>query len=399
MSDPSMNRRVIAFINVGHALDHLFMLVFTTAVLTMADEFGLSYGEMIGLSLGGFIAFGAGSLPAGWLGDRWSRRAMMAVFFIGIGLAALVTAFASTPTQVFLALTLIGVFAAIYHPVGTAMLVAHAERTGREIGVNGVWGNMGVACSALVTGALSQWFGWRWAFAVPGAVSIAAGIAFLALVPEGTGPKRGGGRKTLDIPRPVVRRVFIVLMTVSIAGSLIFNAVNLSLPKVVEDRVAALAQSPAAIGGVVFAIYALGSLSQLLMGRLVDRHPLRAVFLPLSLLYLPCLLLAISAQDIAIVVLAFGAVFAMFGQVTINDTMVAKYTTEEWRARVYALRYSVSFLGSAVAVPLVARLRDSFGGFEWVFLALGLVSALIVIGAVAFPHRPEELAPRPAAAE
>ncbi len=391
----SINRRVIAFINIGHALDHLFMLIYTTAVLTMAAEFGRSFGEMIGLAIGGFIAFGAGSLPAGWLGDRWSRRSMMAVFFIGGGFAAILAAFVSTPTQVFLALTLIGLFAAIYHPVGTAMLVAHAERTGREIGINGVWGNMGVACSALLTGALSQWFGWRWAFAVPGLVSIAAGIAFLAMVPEGTAPKRAGARKTLDIPRPVVRRVFIVLMTVSVAGSLIFNAVNLSLPKLIDDRVAALAQSPAAIGGVVFAIYALGSLSQLLMGWLVDRHPLRAVFLPLSMLYVPCLFLAVGAQDVAIVALAFGAVFAMFGQVTINDTMVAKYTTEEWRARVYALRYSVSFAGSAAAVPLVGALRDRFGGFEWVFVVLGLIAVLIVAGAFAFPHRPEELAPAP----
>lgn len=395
----STNRRVIAFINIGHALDHLFMLIYTTAVLTMAVEFGRSFGEMIGLSVGGFVAFGAGSLPAGWLADRWSRRAMMAVFFIGGGAATLLAAFVTTSAQVFLALTLIGVFAAIYHPVGTAMLVAHAERTGREIGINGVWGNMGVACAALVTGALSQWLGWRWAFAVPGLVSIAAGIAFLAMVPEGTAPKRAGGRKALDIPRPVVRRVFIVLMTVSVAGSLIFNAINLSLPKMIDDRVAALANSPALIGGVVFAIYALGSLSQLLMGRLVDRHPLRAVFVPLSLLYVPCLLLAIGARDVAIIVLAFGVVFAMFGQVTINDTMVAKYTTDEWRARVYALRYSLSFAGSAAAVPLVGTLRDSFGGFEWVFVVLGIIAVLIVAGAFAFPHRPEELAPNPAAAE
>src|SRR5690349_6686443 len=141
----SHTRRVIAFINVGHALDHLFMLIYAAAVLTMTAEFGLTFGDMIGLSLGGFIAFGAGSLPAGWLGDGWSRRNMMAVFFFGTGLAAILAAFVTTPTQIFLALTLLGMFAAIYHPVGTAMLVAHAERTGREIGINGVWGNMGVA--------------------------------------------------------------------------------------------------------------------------------------------------------------------------------------------------------------------------------------------------------------
>ncbi len=393
----SHTRRVIAFINVGHALDHLFMLIYTTAVLTMAPALGLSFGEMIGLSLGGFIAFGAGSLPAGWLGDRWSRRNMMAVFFVGTGLASILVAFVSTPAQIFLGLTLLGLFAAIYHPVGTAMLVAHAERTGREIGINGVWGNMGVALAALVTGAVSEWLGWRWAFALPGLASLVVGAAFVALVPDMPAPKRAGARKAFDVPRNVVSRVFLVLLVVSIAGSLIFNAVNLSLPKVVEDRVAALAQSPAAIGVVVFAIYALGSMSQLVIGRLVDRHPLRAVFLPVALLYVPSLFLAIGAHDVAIMVLALGFVFAMFGQVTINDTMVARYTTDEWRGRVYALRYTVSFVGSAAAVPLVARLRDGTGGFEWVFVALGAIAVLICAAAFAFPYRREEVAP--AAAE
>jgi MFS family permease len=394
----SHTRRVIAFINVGHALDHLFMLIYAAAVLTMAAEFGLTFGQMVGLSFGGFVAFGAGSLPAGWLGDRWSRRNMMAVFFFGTGAAAILTAFVSTPEQVFLSLTLLGLAAAIYHPVGTAMLVAHAERTGREIGINGVWGNMGVALAALVTGALSEWLGWRWAFAVPGIVSLAVGVAFVALVPDVPAPKRAGARKTLDVPRGVVQRVFLVLLIVSIAGSLIFNSVNLALPKVIEDRVAAVAQSPAAIGFLAFAIYALGSMSQLIIGRLVDRHPLRAVFVPVALLYIPCLFLAIGAQDLAIVVLALGFVFAMFGQVTINDTMVARYTTDEWRGRVYALRYTVSFVGSAAAVPLVGRLRDGFGGFEWVFVALGAIAVLICAAAFAFPYRREEIAPQPSAA-
>ena len=392
-------RRVIAFINVGHAIDHLVMLIYTTAVLTMAAEFGRSFGEMLQLSLGGFIAFGACSLPAGWLGDRWSRRHMMAVFFFGVGVASIFTALANSAATLFLALTLLGVFAAIYHPVGTAMLVAHAERTGREIGVNGVWGNMGVAFAALATGFLSEWLGWRWAFVAPGVVSIAVGIAFLALVPDAPAPKRAGARKAFDIPADIVRRVFLVLALVTATGSLIFNGVNLALPKIVEDRVTAIAQSPMLIGLVVFAIYALGSLSQLLIGRLVDRHPLRTVFLPLSILYLPCLFLAIGARDLAIVMLALGFVFAMFGQVTINDTMVAKYTTDEWRGRVYALRYTISFVASAAAVPLVAQLRDGFGGFEAVFLALGVTAVVIVAGALAFPLRREEIAPRAAAAE
>jgi MFS family permease len=153
--------RVTGFINIGHLLDHMVMLIFPTAVLGMQTDFAKPFSELIALALGGFVMFGAGSLPAGWLGDRWSRRNMMAGFFLGIGFATIATGLAQTRWQLAAGLAAMGLFAAIYHPVGTAMLVGHAERVGRAIGVNGVWGNLGVAFAAIVTGAVTQWLGWR----------------------------------------------------------------------------------------------------------------------------------------------------------------------------------------------------------------------------------------------
>ena len=143
----------------------------------------------------GFVAFGAGSLITGWLGDRWSRRHMMVIFFVGIGLSMISVGFVQTPLQLGAALLAIGMFASIYHPVGTAMIVSYAERLGREMGINGVWGNLGVASSALVTGVIGQYLGWRSAFIIPGIVTIGIGIAFA----HDGGPRRphrhqaGGG--------------------------------------------------------------------------------------------------------------------------------------------------------------------------------------------------------------
>ena len=59
--------RLALMINIGHALDHLLMLIFPTAVLAMSASFGRSYDQLLPLSIGGFIAFGAGSIPSGWL--------------------------------------------------------------------------------------------------------------------------------------------------------------------------------------------------------------------------------------------------------------------------------------------------------------------------------------------
>src|ERR1700733_2198082 len=190
--EPSMphSKRVIAFINIGRVIDHMFMLIFPTAVLGMAANFGMSFSELLPLSVGGFIAFGVGSMPSGWLGDLWSRRNMMAVFFIGIGAATALTGLAQSPWMLAAGLTLVGLFASIYHPVGTAMLTAHADRLGHALGVNGVWGNLGVAFAALATGALTQWFGWRTAFVLPGLLGMLVGLAFLRMVPDVKAPPR-----------------------------------------------------------------------------------------------------------------------------------------------------------------------------------------------------------------
>ena len=176
------SKTVIGFVNGAHFVDHYAMLVFAAAVIVMGPALNMPYGELLPYATPGFIAFGAGALVNGWLGDRWSRRHMMAIFFLGIGAAEIAVSLVQTPLQLGAALLAVGLFASIYHPVGTAMLIAHADKLGREVGINGVWGNLGVASSAVATGAICQWFGWRAAFAVPGVATIAFGLLFMSKV-------------------------------------------------------------------------------------------------------------------------------------------------------------------------------------------------------------------------
>lgn len=392
------SRRVIGFVNIAHLIDHMFMLIFPTAVLAMEADFGRSYGELLALSLGGFIAFGAGSFPAGWLGDRWSRRNMMVVFFIGIGAAALLAGSIDSIWLLALALTLIGLFGAIYHPVGTAMLTAHAEalgpqKLGREIGLNGVWGNVGVACAALVTGALAQVFGWRAAFLVPGAAAILIGIAFLILVPEHPSPPRQGGKPAAQVPRHIAMRAFAVLAVVGVSGGVVFNAATISFPKLFSERLTDLIGTPIGVSILVFFVYLCGALAQLLIGRLVDRFTLKQIFVPVAALQAPCLLLAGLLDNALLLIPAIGIMFAIFGQVTINDAMVAKYTADEWRARAYALRYLLSFGASAFAVPMIALVHDHGGGFPVLFGLLAVLGLSIFLAALVFPNRREDVAP------
>src|SRR5689334_18831847 len=183
------NRPTQLLLNVAHAIDHMFLLIFATAVTTIALEFGLTrWEELMPYSAAAFFFFGVGSLPAGKLGDHWGRRSMMLLFFFGMGLSALLIAATRTPLQMALALGLLGCFASIYHPVGIPMLLQGAKRPGWTIGVNGFAGNIGVALAAVVTGYLVKHLGWRLAFAVPGIVSVGCGVAFWLTAKEDSTP-------------------------------------------------------------------------------------------------------------------------------------------------------------------------------------------------------------------
>lgn len=378
-------RQVINYVNAGHFIVHYAMLIFAAAVVLMAPVFGMSYAQMLPCATPGFLVFGAGSLATGWLGDRWSRRHMMVVFFIGIGLSMIATALVNTPLQLTLSLFAIGAFAAIYHPVGTAMLVSYAEKRGREVGINGVWGNLGVAFAALATGALCQWAGWRWAFALPGLISIAIGIGFLLAVQDERVPAAKAQQGAARISSQDMKRVIIAMVVTVIASSTTFNAVTVVIPKLFEERLAALTQSPALIGFIAAGVYLFGALAQYVIGNLIDRHSLKSVFLPMAFVVAP--LLAISARlvDVPLVLVMVGIIIGIFGQVTINDAMVAKYTNEQWRSRAYAARYFIGFTAAGASVALVAWLHER-GGSSLMLQAFAGLNVLIMLGAMVFPN-------------
>jgi MFS family permease len=389
-------RRVIGFVNAAHFIDHYAMLIFAAAVIIMGPALGMAYADLLPYATPGFVAFGAGSLLTGWLGDRWSRRHMMLIFYLGIGASMISVGFVQTPWQLGAALLAIGVFASIYHPVGTAMLVSYADRLGRDMGLNGVFGNLGVASSALVTGVVGQYLGWRFAFIVPGVITVGIGIVFaLAVVHE---DRRGSKQAAAQarIARDQMWRVVLALLLVVIAISTTFNAITVALPKLFAERLAGLTQSPALLGVIAAGVYVFGAMTQYTIGRLLDRHTLKAVALPLSLVLAPLLYLAADARDWALIVASIGIVMGAFGQVTVNDAMVGKYTAEEWRSRAYAVRYFIGFTAAGASVGLVAWLYER-GGFVTMLQAFAALCLVAVIAALILP--PELPAAQPALRE
>jgi len=382
------NRWLAPYINLAHFLDHLAMLVFPTVVIALARDWQRPYSELLPLTLGGFIAFGAFALPAGWLADHWSRYRMMLVFFFGIGVSLVITGFANSPWEIGAGLTLVGVFAAIYHPVGIAMLVAAPTKLGAALGWNGLWGNLGLAAAALISGALMDVLGWRAAFFVPGALCLAAGVGFLGMVPD-PGPVKKGARSIgLHIDRRTMTRIFTILLVATACGGIIFNSTTVAMPKVFDERLRELTQSNFGVGALVAFVYTLAAFAQVAMGALIDRFELRRLMIGIALVQIPLLAIAANLQGWAMLAAAVAMMLAVFGQIPLNDAIVGKYCADEYRARVLAVRYVISLGVAAVGVPLIALLHRTEGGFRNVFLVLAALAAGMLAASLFFPARP-----------
>lgn len=376
--------RVITLVNVAHFIDHYAMLIFAAAVIVMGPTMNMTYSELLPYATPGFVAFGAGSLVTGWLGDRWSRRHMMVIYFFGIGASMIAVGLVQTPLQLGAALFSIGAFASIYHPVGTAMIVSYADRIGREMGINGVWGNFGVASSAMITGVVGQYLGWRYAFILPGLATLALGVVFMRGVAheDRSGFKQAAAQSR--VAKSDMWRVILALLITVIAISTTFNAVTVALPKLFAERLSDLTQSPAMLGVIAACVYVFGALTQYNIGGLIDRYSLKAVCVPLSFVLAPFLYFAASLSNVSLIVVAIGIIIGLFGQITVNEAMVGKYTSEEWRSRAYAVRYFVGFSAAGASIGLVSWLYDK-GGFMMMLHTFSALCVLVIVAALILP--------------
>ena len=386
----AMNRvnqiKLIGFLNFAHGLDHFVMLIYPAAVLALSVSLGKSFGELLPYSIGGFIAFGLFSMPFGWIGKRVSGHTLITIFFLGAGASCILAGFAQTPLQIGIALTFVGLFAAIYHPIGNAMLsVIDPARVGRIMGQNGLFGNLGVASAALITGILTDLISWRAAFIVPGAISVAAGLAFWALVAD-PGPMRSPPKKADDrvIPRAELIRILTILMLSTALGGFIFSATTVVMPKLFEIRLAEITVTLTGVGLFVFVVYCFAALAQILIGSLLDRYPLGRIFIVVALSQAVFLGLTALAGGLATLVAAIPMMFVVFGLVVINEVMTARYTAPEYRTRVYAVRYTFGFGAIAAAVPTVSWFHNTFGGFSELFATLAGLAVLLTILAIVF---------------
>ena len=381
-----MNSRLhFAFLNAGHFIDHLLPLVFATvAALVLTRKWGMSYAELIPYATPALVVFGLGALPAGWLADRWSRQKMMVIFFFGIGASAIATAYANTPLTLALGLFAIGLFGSIYHPVGLAMVIQGGQRTGLPLAVNGVFGNLGVACAVLFTSLLIEASGWRAAFIWPGLVTLLVGVAYWIFIrgPQADDPhqyeKKSGDTKPLQaFTWETLVRVFVIVFASTALGGLIFQSTTFDLSKVIDERLSGLTISITAIGWYTFSIFALASVGQLIVGYLVDCWPLKLVFLAVATGQCLLALALVNSSGMSTIVVCAAFMLVVFGQIPINDVLIGRVTSSGWRSRALGARYIITFSVNATAIPMIAWTHTAWG-FGAFFMILAAIAAAIM---------------------
>ena len=381
----------------GHFFDHLFMLVFATvAALALVQEWGIRYADLIPYATPGFVAFGVCALPSGWLADKWSREGMMVLFFVGIGLSSILASFAETPTQMGIGLGVIGVSASIYHPVGISLVVQNRKSTGVPLAVNGVFGNLGVACAALITGYLIDNAGWRSAFVLPGAACVIIGIAyaiFLFVTRDSTSEiqadaeaKRSADTDRHTIDSRHIPRVFAIILFSTALGGLVFQSTTFTLPKLFDERLAELAASAEVVGWYAFIVFGAAAVGQLIVGYALDRYSVRVVFAIVAALQALFFGIAPGLSGASVLMVAVAFMLVVFGQIPINDVLIGRVARNEWRSRAYALRYIVTFSVSASSLPLIAWIHAQWG-FDHLLILLSGSAALILIAVLALPRR------------
>ena len=379
-------RGVSLLLNIAHGMDHMFLLIFATAVAAIAADWGMGWQDLMPYTVGAFVMFGLGSLPAGRLGDLWGRRAMMIVFFLGIGGAAVLVSLTSGVWSLAAALTLMGAFASIYHPVGIPMLVQNARNPGFTIGVNGLAGNLGIALAAILTGFLVREVGWRAAFAVPGTLAVLCGALFALLVPrEEMAPARRP-KKSVDLPPAVMARVILVMTLAAISSSLIFNFTTNGNGQLLAERLRGLVDDPATLGVLLAVVYTIASFAQLVVGKLIDRYPLKWVYLPMVAAQVPLFLVAAGTGGWGLYVAMLAFMIFVFGSIPFVDAMIVQYVDDRMRSRVAGIRLAVSFGVSSLAVYLLGPTVKA-AGFGTLLTVMAMISGFTTLFVAFLPGR------------
>lgn len=380
-------RLSLGFSCLGHAYMHMLTAFFFVIVLALEAEWERPFHELIGLWTLGSLLVGLCALPAGWLADRWSAPGMMAIMFLGMGTACWLCGLAPSPEMMMLGLAALGIFAAIYHPVGIAWVVRCAEARGKALGINGIFGGIGIGAAGVTTGGLIDGFGWRAAFFVPGSVSILTGLVLVYCLARGwvVDPKED------RVPEPThsradMLRAFAILLVTMFCIGFIFHATQTAFPKVFDLRLAEmLGDGTLGVGTVVTIVYVVAAGMQIIGGHLADRYPLKPIYLAGLLFQVITLAAVATAFGLPLILAAVLSVMMSTAVLPAENMLLARFTPQRHRNLAFGIKFVLAFGVAPLSIWFVSWTKGATGEFTLLFFVLAAFSGLGFLAAVLLP--------------
>ena len=383
------------YLNIGHLLDHFMMLIFAKAAYDSGRSFGLQYDEMILFGTLGMILFGATAPLAGILSDKYGRIPLMIIYHFGIGFSAIIASMSSSPIQLAISLGLIGLFASIYHPVGIAMLLQRSGLVGLRLGINGVWGNMGIAIAPVVTGVILYYGDWRLTFLIPGIVCVLFGILFFLNITQHENNdqnKSDRGNKQIGFT-PRWQQALFALALSTASGGFLFGAMSFLLPRYFEINMLSLSTNVAITGILAGVVFACASFAQMAVGWLIDRISPRLVLFWIALGQVIFIYLASQFENLSLFFLSIAAMCFVFGQIPITDTILVRYVPDNWRSRVLSAKFLLNLCIGASVLPITSQLLKIGYDLKSVFIFASIIALGVVFSSILLPKQTKELNP------
>ena len=382
------SKLTVTYAALGHLLMHMFAAFYFVIVLAIEDVWQHSYDELLNLWFLGSLLVGLGALPAGWISDRWSRSGMIAVMFIGLGTSSILCGLSGNKVSLFISLSLLGLFCAIYHPAGISWVVNTSKETGRALGFNNIFGGVGIGLGAFLAGILIDQINWQAAFMLPGLISLIVGLCLTYHLKSGKiSIKNISSEQFRENPEKNQMLKIAIIMLLSITClSFVYQILQTSLPKVIDIRLAdSLDLSTSDIGYIIAAIYIVSGLMNYVGGILTDKYSEKLIYAIGIIGQGILLLLIVSLTNHWLIVLSLAIVAFNSSVLPAENLLLAKFSPEKYQSLVYGIKFIVSFTVGPIALIMISSSYDLTGEFGVLYLIFGLVMIMTFLIVLSLP--------------
>ncbi len=377
-------KRILIFSSMSHFFTHFYILIFPVLVIPLSRALNIPLDTVIGLSFLMYLLYGLAAVPWGFIADNTSPRGVMSTGIILAGSGLILSGSISNPAALPYTLALTGLGCGAYHPSGLALVSKGLKKRGKGLGINGIFGNLGMAAAPFAAGILNYLLGWRLTLIILGLSGILAGIASFA-VPFSV-PRHGDLQEGTGVEGGKILKLFLVLCSVVIFSGLMYRTYTLIFPAWMEMRLSSFFTGILSLSSktdtliaalITSAAYVVGMFGQFTGGRTADRMELRTAYLFFYAMAFPALILALVMKGWFTLLFAGIFIFFVMGMQPIENSLYAMLTPSRWRSVGYGIKFTLTFGIGSLSVFIVKKAEPYWGLNGIILLAAGYLLVTI----------------------